>query len=91
SSGNAQYGEQRQYSSNQQSGGMSSGLRSVVEKTGIEDTISNAAAALLGSVTDQLKSTLDQNFPGFADKMTNAQHSSGDFTEKSRLAQGSSK
>jgi len=60
-----------------------------VQKTGIEDTISNAAAALLGSVTDQLKNTLDQNFPGFADKMSTAQDSSGDFAEKSREAQSS--
>ncbi|MDQ3655527.1 MAG: hypothetical protein M3457_10655 [Chloroflexota bacterium] len=87
---NAQYGEQRQYSSQQQSGGLSQGLRSAVQKTGIEDTISNAAAALLGSVTDQLKNTLDQNFPGFVDKMSTAQHSSGDFAEKSREAQSSS-
>ena len=66
---------------------MASGIRTAVQKTGIEDTISNAAAALLGSVTDQLKNTLDQNFPGFADKMTNAQSSSGGFAEKSREAQ----
>lgn len=84
-----QYGEpQRQYSSSHQSGGaMANGIRSAVQKTGIEDTISNAAAALLGSVTDQLKGTLDQNFPGFADKMTTAQKSPGDFSEKSREAQ----
>ncbi|MEJ7900738.1 MAG: hypothetical protein WKF63_02780, partial [Thermomicrobiales bacterium] len=84
-------GEGRQYSSHQQSGGaMASGIRSAVQKTGIEDTISNAAAALLGSVTDQLKSTLDQNFPGFADKMNTAQDSPGDFADKSREAQSSS-
>jgi len=88
--GGYQSGEARQYSSHQQSGGArASGIRSAVQKTGIEDTISNAAAALLGSVTDQLKSTLDQNFPGFADKMTTAQDSSGDFAEKSREAQSS--
>jgi ElaB/YqjD/DUF883 family membrane-anchored ribosome-binding protein len=87
---NPQYGEQRQYSSHQQPGGLSHGLRTAAQKTGIEDTISNAAAALLGSVTDQLKNTLDQNFPGFADKMSTAQDSSGDFAEKSREAQSPS-
>lgn len=88
--GGYQSGEPRHSSSQHQSGGvMANGIRSAVQKTGIEDTISNAAAALLGSVTDQLKSTLDQNFPGFADKMNTAQHSSGDFTDKARKAQSS--
>jgi hypothetical protein len=81
--GGYQYGQPRQ----QSGGAMSNGIRSAVQKTGIEDTISNAAAALLGSVTDQLKGTLDQNFPGFADKMNTAQHSSGNFSEKAKEAQ----
>lgn len=88
--GGYQYGEPRQYASHQQSGALANGLRSAVQKTGLEDTISNAAAALLGTVTDQLKSTLDQNFPGFADKMGTAQKSSGDFSEKAREAQAPS-
>jgi len=89
--GGYQSGEARQYSSHQQSGGAgASGIRSAFQKTGIEDTISNAAAALLGSVTDQLKSTLDQNFPGFADKMNTAQDSSGEFADKTREAQSPS-
>jgi hypothetical protein len=54
----------------------------------LEDTISDAAAALIGSVTDQLKSTLNQNFPGFADKMNTAQSSDEDFTTKAKEAQG---
>jgi len=67
---------------------LSQGIRSAVQKTGLEDTISDAAAALIGSVTDQLKSTLNQNFPGFADKMNTAQSSNEDFTTKAKEAQG---
>ena len=49
--------------------------------------ISNAAAAMLGSMTDQLKETLDRNFPGFADKMQTAQEKPGGFAEKARETQ----
>jgi hypothetical protein len=66
---------------------MSSGFRSALQKTGLEDTISNAAAAMLGSVTDQLKETLDQNFPGFAGKMQTVQEKPGGFAAKAREAQ----
>lgn len=74
--------------SSRQSSSVSQGLRSAVQKTGLEDTISDAAAALIGSVTDQFKSTLNQNFPGFADKMNSAQSSNEDFTTKAKEAQG---
>jgi len=72
---------------NSSSGGGSGAMRSAMQRSGLEDTISNAAAALMGSVTDQLKNTLDKNFPGFADKMQSAQQKPGDFAEKSRAAQ----
>ena len=81
-------GDQYSYSPQSGSGSsMSSGIRSAIQKTGLEDTISNAAAALLGSVTDQLKGTLDRNFPGFADKMDTAQEKQGGFAEKARETQ----
>jgi hypothetical protein len=69
-------------------GPMSQGIRSAVKQTGLEDTLSAAAAALIGSVTDQLKTTLNQNLPGFADKMETAQSSSADFGTKAKAAQG---
>jgi ElaB/YqjD/DUF883 family membrane-anchored ribosome-binding protein len=72
--------------SRKSNGIVNQGLRSAVQKTGLEDTIANAAAALIGSVTDQAKSTIDQRFPGFADKMQSVQSSSGSFTEKAREA-----
>lgn len=69
------------------SGGMGHSIRNAAQKSGLEDTISNAGAALMGSVTEQLKGMLDSNFPGFSDKLDNAQQQSGSFKEKASAAQ----
>lgn len=74
-------------SSSANHGSATSGMRTVIKKSGLEDTISNAGAALLGSVTDQLKSTLDRNFPGFSDKLQTAQSKPGSFAEKAHETQ----
>jgi len=71
-------------------GSAASGIRTALHKSGLEETISSAAAALMGSVTDQLKDTLDRNFPGFADKMQTAQSKPGSFAEKAHEAQSTS-
>lgn len=94
--GHAHYQEPNRYQQSTYSGGRSSGgsgsplgsgIRTAIQKTGIEDTLSSAAAAFIGSMSDQLKETLDRNMPGFADKMQSAQHTSGSFAEKAREAQ----
>ncbi len=74
-------------SHNQQGGSLANGIRSAVQSTGLEDTISSAAAAMIGSLTEQVKTRIDQNYPGFADRMKTAQSSSGGFAEKAREAQ----
>jgi ElaB/YqjD/DUF883 family membrane-anchored ribosome-binding protein len=66
---------------------MGQGIRSAMQKSGLDETVTNAASALIASVTDQLRDTLDRNFPGFADKMQTAQHTSGDLANKTRQAQ----
>jgi ElaB/YqjD/DUF883 family membrane-anchored ribosome-binding protein len=66
---------------------LGSGLRAAIQKSGIEDTLSNAAAAFVGGLSDQLKETLDRNMPGFADKMSTAQETPGGVAEKARQAQ----
>ncbi len=71
----------------QSGGGLSSGLRSAAQKSGLEDTISNAAAALMGSLTEQLKNTFDSQLPGYAEKMETAQQSSGSFSDKAKATQ----
>jgi len=65
--------------------GGTSGIRNAIQHSGLEDTISNAAAAILGSVTDQVKEVLDRNFPGFNEKMTQAQQSPGSVSDKAKV------
>jgi ElaB/YqjD/DUF883 family membrane-anchored ribosome-binding protein len=76
------------------SGGSSSGgsdiggtIRNVFKSSGLEDTVNNAAAAMMGSVTEQLKQTMDRNMPGFANKMDTAKHTDGTVMDKSRNVQ----
>jgi ElaB/YqjD/DUF883 family membrane-anchored ribosome-binding protein len=75
-------------------GGSSSGgsdisgtIRNVFKSSGLEDTVNNAAAAMMGSVTEQLKQTMDRNMPGFANKMDTAKHTDGTVMDKSRNVQ----
>ena len=75
------------YGGSQQGQGASSTLRQAAQRSGLEDTIANAAAALLGSVTEQFKSTLDQNFPGFSSKMDTAQNTQGGVADKAKATQ----
>jgi ElaB/YqjD/DUF883 family membrane-anchored ribosome-binding protein len=88
--GHQQASGQREYASgtpvgaSAAGGGAISGIRGAIQRSGLEDTISNAAAAFLGNLTDQLKGALDQNFPGFAGKMDTAKESSGSFADKAR-------
>ena len=65
-------------------GGAVSGIRGAIQRSGFEDTLSSAAAALMGSLTEQVRDTLDRNFPGFAEKMSTAQHQSGSLSDKTR-------
>jgi hypothetical protein len=64
-----------------------SGVRSAAQKSGLEDTIENAAAALMGSVTEQFKRSLDRTFPGFSEKLDTAEHQKGSFAQKARATQ----
>lgn len=68
-------------------GGMSRQIRSAAQKSGLEDTFSNAAAAIMGSVTEQLKGSLNSTFPGFADKLDTAQGKQGSFSDKAKATQ----
>jgi uncharacterized protein YjbJ (UPF0337 family) len=65
--------------------GATNGIRSAIQKSGLEDTISSAAAALMGSVTEQVKEVLDRNFPGFNEKMSQAQQSPGSVSDKTKV------
>jgi hypothetical protein len=60
-----------------------------MQKSGLDDTLSSATAALIASVTDQVKETLDRNFPGVTGMIQAAQDTPGGYAEKRREAQSS--
>jgi ElaB/YqjD/DUF883 family membrane-anchored ribosome-binding protein len=67
--------------------GLSDSIRNMYKSSGLEDTVNNAAAAMMGSVTEQLKQTMDRNMPGFSDKMDSAKRTEGSVMDKSREVQ----
>lgn len=66
---------------------VASGLRDLAHKSGLDETLSNAAAAFIGNLTEQFKDTLDRNFPGFSEKMASAERTQGGFSQKSHATQ----
>jgi ElaB/YqjD/DUF883 family membrane-anchored ribosome-binding protein len=68
-------------------GGMSDTIRNAVKSSGLEETFSNAAAALMGSVTEQVKQTIDRNVPGFSQKMETAKQTPGSVMDKTKGTQ----
>ncbi len=84
--GSGSYSPQGGHSSNGSSG-FSDTIRTAARKSGLEDTISNAGAALMGSLTEQLKEMVDRSLPGFSDKLNTTQQQPGSFTDKAKAAQ----
>lgn len=72
------------HTSHSSGGGMGSTVQHAVKSSGLEEMLSNAAAALMGSVTEQVKQTVDRNMPGFSQKMDEAKRTPGSVMEKSR-------
>jgi hypothetical protein len=62
-------------------------VRSAVKSSGREETSSNAAAALVGSVTEQVKQAIDRNVPGFSQKMESAKQTQGSVMDKAKAQQ----
>lgn len=74
-------------SSSSNGGGMSDTLQSALKRSGLEETFSNAAAALMGSITQQVEQTIDRNVPGFSRKMNEAKQQPGSVMDKARQTQ----
>jgi hypothetical protein len=47
-------------------------------KAGLDQTRSNAVAAVLGSVTEQCTAKLDRTFPGLSEEMAEAERTASD-------------
>jgi|GEM_PF-2119136 len=69
-----------------QSNGLVEGVRGAVQKSGIEDLISNATAALIGQVADQARTTIDRSFPGFSEKVQTVQQQDGSVIDKAKAS-----
>lgn len=74
-------------SSSSQGGGMGDTVRQALKSSGLEETFSNAAAAMMGSVTEQVKQTIDRNVPGFSQKMESAKQQPGSVMDKTQKTQ----
>lgn len=84
---NGQHAYQAESSSpGQHSSGIGNSVRSAVHQSGIDDLISNAAAALFGQVADQARTTIDRSFPGFTDKLQSVQKQDGSVMDKAKAA-----
>jgi ElaB/YqjD/DUF883 family membrane-anchored ribosome-binding protein len=80
----------RQQHQGESGGSISGGLKKAAKDSGLESTITNAAAAAMATASDRLKSTIDQSFPGFASKYDTAQETEGGFSEKGEAARSTS-
>ncbi len=52
-----------------QSAGQASGIRGAVKDSGLEDTLSTAMGAVMGMVTERVRSVVGEAFPELADKI----------------------
>ncbi len=57
--------------------GAAHSLQHAYKSSGLEDTVNSGIAALMGSLTDQVKHSMDRNMPGFSQRMNTAQHTEG--------------
>ena len=54
-------------------GSSTSGIRGAAKRSGLDDTLATMSGALMGMLTERLRSIVDQSFPEFSEKMR--QHS----------------
>jgi hypothetical protein len=79
------YGSQ----SHRQSSGIMHGIKQAAKSSGFEETLTNMAAAFMGTATEKMKTAAEQNLPGFAQKFQSAQQAGGGFSTKAGAAQQS--
>ena len=79
-------GASHSYQSSGSGGGLGHTVRQAMKSSGLEETFSNAAAAMMGSVTEQVKQTIDKNVPGFSQKMETAKNTPGSVRDKAQAS-----
>ncbi len=53
----------------QSQSGLRGNIQQAAKSSGLEDMLANGTTALMNSLTERLKATLDETFPGFAEKL----------------------
>lgn len=87
SSHSSSSGERSGSSVSDSASGAAQSLRHAYKSSGLEDTVNSGIAALMGSLTDQVKQSMDRNMPGFSQRMNTAQHTDGSVLDKTRNVQ----
>lgn len=54
------------------------------KSSGLENTMVSGIAAIMGSLTDQVKHSMDRKMPGFSQRMDTAQHTEGSVLDTTR-------
>lgn len=49
--------------------GMMAGLKGMIQQSGLQDTLTNSASALINTFNDKIRTTLEEQVPGYKEKM----------------------
>ena len=54
--------------------GMMAGLKGMIQQSGLQDTLTNSASALVNTVNEKVRTTLEDQVPGFKEQMQKQEH-----------------
>jgi len=74
----------------QSQSGLRGNIQQAAKNSGLEDMLANGTTALMNSLTERLKATLDETFPGFAEKLQQQTQGSGTGTGGGSSSSGGS-
>jgi len=57
--------------------GMMAGLKGMIQQSGLQDTLTNSASALINTFNDKIRTTLEEQVPGYKEKMQQQQSGQG--------------
>jgi len=73
-------------SGNQQSGGISGAIKHAAHTSGADEAVTSAAAAVLTSVSQQVKDAIEETYPGFLERYENSKSATGGVTDRMKAA-----
>jgi len=72
--------------SKSQGSGISGTLKNAVHTSGADEAFSSAAAALLTTATERVKSSIDEAYPGFLERYESSKSAGGGVSERMKAA-----